>query len=105
MKKFEMRPCRKCGTLNAVAVSRTNHGMHAVLSLLTLGLWLPIWLLASFEGGMAAHRERGFVTEKECSVCSPKQTFSEQMADAWRKGWQKGRQGRIDQSLDRITSS
>lgn len=32
----------------AVAVSTgggTNHGLHAVLTLLSCGLWLPIWIL------------------------------------------------------------
>ncbi|OBH91279.1 DUF2510 domain-containing protein [Mycobacterium sp. E2733] len=38
----------------AVAVSTgsgTNHALHAVLTLLTCGLWLPIWILAAIFGG------------------------------------------------------
>lgn len=38
----------------AVAVSAgggTNHGLHLVLTLLSCGLWLPIWILAAIFGG------------------------------------------------------
>jgi hypothetical protein len=38
----------------AVAVATgggTNHALHAVLTLLSCGLWLPIWILAAIFGG------------------------------------------------------
>jgi hypothetical protein len=38
----------------AVAVSTgggTNHALHAVLTLLSCGLWLPIWILVAILGG------------------------------------------------------
>ena len=38
----------------AVAVSNSggvNHGLHAVLTLLTCGAWLPIWLIVAIFGG------------------------------------------------------
>lgn len=38
----------------AVAVSTgggTNHGLHLVLTLLSCGLWLPVWILAAIFGG------------------------------------------------------
>ncbi|MGV9798756.1 DUF2510 domain-containing protein [Mycobacterium sp. NPDC003449] len=38
----------------AVAVSAgggTSHGLHLVLTVLTCGLWLPIWILAALFGG------------------------------------------------------
>ena len=36
----------------AVAVSGgTNHGLHLLLTLLTCGLWLPIWLIIAIFGG------------------------------------------------------
>jgi hypothetical protein len=40
----------------AVAVSGggTNHALHAVLTLLTCGLWLPIWILAVIFGGSSS---------------------------------------------------
>jgi hypothetical protein len=41
----------------AVAVSNgggTSHGLHLVLTLLTCGLWLPIWVLAAIFGGSSS---------------------------------------------------
>lgn len=36
----------------AVAISGgVNHGLHLVLTLLTCGMWLPIWILVSIFGG------------------------------------------------------
>jgi hypothetical protein len=38
----------------AVAVAGgggTNHALHAVLTLLTCGLWLPVWILVAIFGG------------------------------------------------------
>jgi hypothetical protein len=41
----------------AVAVSAgggTNHALHAVLTVLSCGLWLPIWILAAIFGGSSS---------------------------------------------------
>ena len=41
----------------AVAVSAgrgTNHGLHLVLSLLTCGMWLPVWLLIAIVSGSSS---------------------------------------------------
>jgi hypothetical protein len=41
----------------AVAVSAgggTNHALHLVLTLLSCGLWLPIWILAAIFGGSSS---------------------------------------------------
>ncbi|BBX34881.1 hypothetical protein MMAG44476_31201 [Mycolicibacterium mageritense DSM 44476 = CIP 104973] len=35
----------------AVSTGGTNHALHAVLTFLTCGLWLPIWILAALFGG------------------------------------------------------
>lgn len=52
----------------AVAVSNgggTSHALHLVLTLLTCGLWLPIWILAAIFGGgsssVAVGSNGGFV--------------------------------------------
>ena len=45
----ELRTCPKCGQIVSVKVRRPNHVLHAVMTLLTLGLWLPIWALAGLE--------------------------------------------------------
>lgn len=55
----------------AVAVSQgggTNHGLHLVLTLLTCGLWLPIWLLVALVSGgssstVAAVGPNGIITQ------------------------------------------
>ena len=43
-------------TAVAVAVSHggTSHGLHLVLTLLTCGLWLPIWVLLAIFGGASS---------------------------------------------------
>jgi hypothetical protein len=38
----------------AVAVANgggPNHALHAILTLITCGLWLPIWIIVAFLGG------------------------------------------------------
>ena len=47
--KHELRSCPRCGELRTVAVRRPNHVLHAVMTVLTAGLWLPIWALAGLE--------------------------------------------------------
>ena len=44
--------CRQCGT-GVLAAGRTpSHVLHLVLTVLSVGLWLPIWiLLALFSTG------------------------------------------------------
>jgi len=54
--KHELRSCPRCGTLATVAVRRPNHVLHAVLTLLTGGLWIVVWLLAILEASF--HRGR-----------------------------------------------
>jgi hypothetical protein len=34
-----------------VSGHRPNHILHLLLSLITLGLWLPVWLLLTIFGG------------------------------------------------------
>lgn len=63
MTKHELRACSRCGGLTTVAVRRPNHILHAVLSALTLGLWLPVWALAGVES--LFHR-RGRVVCEGC---------------------------------------
>lgn len=49
MIKHELRSCPKCGALTTVKVRRPNHVLHALFSVLTFGLWIPIWLIAMLE--------------------------------------------------------
>ena len=46
----------------AVAVSSgggANHALHAVLTFLSCGLWLPIWILAAIFGGGRSNDDEG----------------------------------------------
>lgn len=47
--KHELRSCPRCGELRTVAVRRPNHVIHAVMTVLTAGFWLPVWALAGLE--------------------------------------------------------
>lgn len=53
MKKYELRTCRNCDELVTVPVRRPNHALHAVMSILTMGLWLFVWLAAILEASAA----------------------------------------------------
>lgn len=57
MIRYETRGCRTCGTLAAVPVSRVNHVMHLLLTIITMGAWLPIWVvLAIWSSSSLASR-------------------------------------------------
>lgn len=49
MRKRELMVCPKCGRLANARVKSTNHPFHFVMSILTVGFWLPIWLLCVIE--------------------------------------------------------
>jgi hypothetical protein len=54
MPQYAPAPAPAPGIAVAVAVSNgrggPNHALHAVLTLLTIGLWLPIWILVAIFG-------------------------------------------------------
>lgn len=68
--KHELRTCPGCGGLVTVGVKHPNHVLHALMSLLTLGLWLPIWGLAGLES-LASHPN----IKKACHACSPRKSW------------------------------
>jgi hypothetical protein len=45
MKKTENRTCPSCGNINPIEVEAVNHVLHLILSLVTGGIWLVVWLL------------------------------------------------------------
>jgi len=47
----KMLPCKTCGRQTPHLVSAPNHVLHLLLSLVTFGLWLPIWILIAFFSG------------------------------------------------------
>ena len=42
--------------------AKTNHILHLLLSLITLGLWLPVWFLVSLKTNLSnvKHDTRGY---------------------------------------------
>jgi len=45
------RFCNRCGRHRLFTRPGTNHILHLLLSLVTVGLWLPIWLLCAIRVG------------------------------------------------------
>lgn len=46
-----MGPCKQCGKLTMHVGPSTSHVLHLLLSLITFGLWIPIWLLVAASNG------------------------------------------------------
>jgi len=57
-----MQRCSICNKPTMHIGSGVSHVLHLLLSLLTLGLWLPVWLLCSLNQSTAA----------ACTVCGKK---------------------------------
>ena len=45
---------------------RPNHVLHLLLSIVTLGLWIPVWILLSIFGG----EKRRAISVDECGNVS-----------------------------------
>lgn len=56
MRRSETRYCRKCDAAMPATVRRTNHVLHIILTLLTMGFWLPVYALAGIEGATKSAR-------------------------------------------------
>ena len=41
------RYCKHCGKQVLVRRASTNHVLHLLLSIVTCGVWLPIWILGA----------------------------------------------------------
>jgi len=50
------RYCADCGQMRPFAKDGPAHGLHLVLTILTAGLWLPIWLLAGLASALTPYR-------------------------------------------------
>lgn len=49
--------CQECGENVLVTRKGTNHILHFILSVLTLGVWIPIWILSAIKvGGWRCNR-------------------------------------------------
>ena len=43
---------------NRLAAHRTNHILHLILSLLSVGWWIPVWMLVALSNGIERSRAR-----------------------------------------------
>lgn len=55
----KMSRCRNCAKETIHLQPATSHVLHLLLSLITLGLWIPVWILVGVSNG----------SQLKCSVC------------------------------------
>lgn len=63
MASHVQRYCPTCERMVLALKDRTNHILHLLMSVVTVGLWLPVWLIAGIRSD---HRK------PLCSVCGGK---------------------------------
>lgn len=45
---------------------KTNHILHLLLSLITAGLWIPVWILVAVSNGLENTRINRKIRKMEC---------------------------------------
>lgn len=48
--------------LALVGLKRTHHGIHFVMTILTLGLWIPVWILVHYSNKRENYKNFGVRT-------------------------------------------
>jgi len=54
------RHCKTCGQKRLFEKEKQNNLLHLILSLVTVGIWLPVWILIAVLGAFKPYR---------CTVC------------------------------------
>lgn len=54
-----MYKCRRCGRLTKHLEKKPSHVLHLLLTVLTVGLWIPVWAVLSASRGGAQCSECG----------------------------------------------
>lgn len=54
--------------------ARTSHVLHLLLSLLTLGLWIPVWMLAGLSNAVERSRAEAAIGRIERRAASSRAT-------------------------------
>ncbi len=49
--KTQDLPCRQCQAVTPHEVRTPNHVLHLLLALLSVGLWLPVWIVLTLLAG------------------------------------------------------
>ena len=60
-----MHTCKRCKKTVMHVGPSTSHLLHLVLSIITVGFWLPVWLFVDIFNG----------SELACSQCGKKRGF------------------------------
>ena len=65
--------CKVCRDYRPCEWDRHSHGLHLMLSLLTLGLWVPVWLLIALSGKRRCREcgSRAYANAIEAWLLSP----------------------------------
>ena len=66
MTDLEMKHCKRCGKVTQHLKPSTSHVLHLLLSLISVGLWLPFWFLIAMSNnsqGQCTHcgRKKGIL--------------------------------------------
>ncbi|MCB1423162.1 MAG: hypothetical protein KDJ69_12000 [Nitratireductor sp.] len=64
-KRTELTVCASCGETVPITLKTPNHALHVVLSILTMGLWLVVYLAAILDSAMNNRFSR-----KRCPKCN-----------------------------------
>lgn len=65
MTDIVMKHCAKCRKNTKHLRPSTSHVLHLILSLITVGLWVPVWILVAISNS----------TQGQCSDCGAKRGF------------------------------
>lgn len=65
MTEIEMKHCTACRANTQHLRPSTSHVLHLILALITLGLWIPVWLLVAVSNS----------TQGQCSQCGKRRGF------------------------------
>lgn len=65
MTEIAMQRCKQCRKMTSHYKPSTSHVLHLLLSLISLGLWIPIWILVAISNS----------TQGQCGECGEKRGF------------------------------
>ena len=54
--KTTQRYCHTCNAARPFHKNTTNHLLHLLLSLVTLGVWIPVWIVIAFSSPFRRYR-------------------------------------------------
>ncbi len=59
MSNIVMKQCKSCKTMTQHTEPSTSHILHLILSIISVGFWVPVWILVSMSNGSSA----------QCTAC------------------------------------